>query len=263
MGNAVGARQLRDDVGEAVPRACDASRAPMVLRFMPVSLGLLTSDAAGCCWSDRTRAKHAQVHALLEAGCGRRSIARQLGMRLRFVRRFARIASELGELGLKAPGAVGASGRSTHSAAVANATRWPAWPPRIASIVPIVESFAAWTRVALPWDSWAAASRWKQATGYSVWAQARGRGQPAALLLVVAAVDDGEQPVVGTRLTLSTSTGACGESVVPVPARWPRAALPPGTSPRTTVAAAARSASVGVRRRSRQRASRWSRLGWS
>jgi transposase len=40
-------------------------------------------------FADRTRAKHAQVHALLEAGHSRRSIARQLGMGLHTVQRFA------------------------------------------------------------------------------------------------------------------------------------------------------------------------------
>ncbi|MEV8534697.1 ISL3 family transposase [Streptomyces sp. NPDC051211] len=40
-------------------------------------------------FADRTRARHAQVHALLEAGHSRRSIARQLGMGLSTVQRFA------------------------------------------------------------------------------------------------------------------------------------------------------------------------------
>ncbi|WP_331737870.1 transposase [Streptomyces sp. NBC_01276] len=48
-------------------------------------------------FADRTRAKHATVHALLAAGHSKRSIARQLGMGLNTVLRFSR-ATEPGRL---------------------------------------------------------------------------------------------------------------------------------------------------------------------
>jgi hypothetical protein len=41
-------------------------------------------------FAERTRAKHATVHALLAAGHRKRSIARQLGMGLNTVLRFSR-----------------------------------------------------------------------------------------------------------------------------------------------------------------------------
>ncbi|MFE6840350.1 hypothetical protein ACFVFI_36690 [Streptomyces sp. NPDC057705] len=39
--------------------------------------------------ADRTSARHATIHALIEAGHSRRSIQRQLGMTYRTVQRFA------------------------------------------------------------------------------------------------------------------------------------------------------------------------------
>lgn len=44
-------------------------------------------------FADRTRAKHATVHALLAAGHSRRSIQRQLGMTYRTVQRLADAAA--------------------------------------------------------------------------------------------------------------------------------------------------------------------------
>lgn len=52
-------------------------------------------DCSGSPWptghrfADRTRARHADVHALLEAGHSRRSVQRQLGMTWRTVKLFA------------------------------------------------------------------------------------------------------------------------------------------------------------------------------
>ncbi|MBT2441826.1 helix-turn-helix domain-containing protein [Streptomyces sp. ISL-36] len=44
-------------------------------------------------FADQTRARHAAIHALLEAGHSRRSIQRQLGMTWRTVQRFADAAA--------------------------------------------------------------------------------------------------------------------------------------------------------------------------
>ncbi|WP_405477590.1 hypothetical protein [Streptomyces canus] len=41
-------------------------------------------------FAERTRAKHATIHALLAAGHSKRSVARQLGMTLNTILRFSR-----------------------------------------------------------------------------------------------------------------------------------------------------------------------------
>ncbi|MGW4994897.1 hypothetical protein ACWEQ3_46195 [Streptomyces mirabilis] len=41
-------------------------------------------------FAERTRAKHATIHALLGAGHSKRSVARQLGMTLNIILRFSR-----------------------------------------------------------------------------------------------------------------------------------------------------------------------------
>ncbi|MGW7021497.1 hypothetical protein ACWGGS_19495 [Streptomyces decoyicus] len=44
-------------------------------------------------FAERTRAKHATIHALLAAGHSKRSVARQLGMTLNTILRFSRAAT--------------------------------------------------------------------------------------------------------------------------------------------------------------------------
>ncbi|MGW8352333.1 transposase [Streptomyces wedmorensis] len=70
---------LRASFAEAVPEKAPAPAPPSAESGSPWPTGHR--------FADRTRAKHAAVHALLAAGHDRRSIQRQLGMAYRTVRR--------------------------------------------------------------------------------------------------------------------------------------------------------------------------------
>ncbi|WP_318296027.1 MULTISPECIES: ISL3 family transposase [Streptomyces albogriseolus group] len=69
------------------PRSCDpGTRAGARLRKEAVQFTLPTGHS----FAERTRAKHATIHALLAAGHSKRSVARQLGMSQNTVQRFSR-----------------------------------------------------------------------------------------------------------------------------------------------------------------------------
>ncbi|MFJ9683828.1 ISL3 family transposase [Streptomyces sp. NPDC101194] len=87
--------------GRRAERRC--RRAPVPTVSEPGAEAVPAADASGSPWprghrfADRTRARHAAVHALLAVGHGRRSVQRQLGMTYRTVKQFADAATP-GEL---------------------------------------------------------------------------------------------------------------------------------------------------------------------
>ncbi|WP_218929492.1 ISL3 family transposase [Streptomyces lunaelactis] len=90
------------NLGEAVERCVSRHRAclrvtaaepPVDKTLAPESADIDSPWPTGHRFADRTRAKHATVHALLAAGHSRRSIQRQLGMTYRTVQRLADAAA--------------------------------------------------------------------------------------------------------------------------------------------------------------------------
>lgn len=70
-----------------VPTAPQAEAEPA-----PAAESVASSWMTSSRFADRTRARYATIHALIEAGHSRRSIQRQLGMTYRTVQRFADVA---------------------------------------------------------------------------------------------------------------------------------------------------------------------------